>query len=105
MSGGFEVVRVSVSLEMKLTARPLSAIDAQDRRLAGLEDTRRVLRERCGRVISFTEACHLLNVSAQTAIDALNEAAEEGHVTPSNKARRGRDFHYLPTTPATAADS
>lgn len=52
--------------------------------------------------VSSTEASHLLDVSAQTAIDALNEAEEEGHLTPSNKSRRGRGFHYLPSAPPDA---
>lgn len=46
--------------------------------------------------VSSTEASHLLEVSPQTAIDALNEAEDLGHLKPSNISRRGRGFHYLP---------
>lgn len=47
--------------------------------------------------VSSTEACHLLDVSSQTAIDALNEAEQNGDLRPSREQRRGRGFHYVPS--------
>lgn len=45
--------------------------------------------------VSSTEACHLLEVSKTTAIDALAEGERRGALMPSTPARRGQGFHYV----------
>ena len=46
--------------------------------------------------ISSSEYCEMTGVSGATAAKRLKELADEGLLTPSSKAGRGRGFHYLP---------
>lgn len=77
----------------KALSQRLVHLDTSDSREALILDW----AQKRGR-ISSTEAADLIRLSKPYVGKLLTELARDGHLTQSRKQRKGRGFHYLPTS-------